>query len=110
MPAGGEVTGNVPQLQRHDLQLLGVELFGPDGQVNVSTASNPGGASQNGQEASRASTATRWTSGPSGSTTTWTRGNSLLVRVRVRDRVGVRVGIGSPRPGLGLEPIRVGVG
>ena len=92
MPGGGEVAGDAPQLQRHDLQLLEVELFGPDGQVNVSAASNPGGASENGQAASRAvdgNKVDKWSK--------WfddnmdTRGNSTLVRVRLRVRLRLRL-------------------
>ena len=37
-----------------DLQLQEVELFGPDGQLNVTSASNPYGESVNGQDASKA--------------------------------------------------------
>ena len=36
-----------------DLQLLEVELFGPDAQLAVSSATNPGGSSINGQDASK---------------------------------------------------------
>ena len=37
-----------------DLQLQEVELFGPDGQLNITSASNPYGESVNGQDASKA--------------------------------------------------------